>query len=55
MSNMTYVMFENTLRVLRECGEKLEEIGGDLSQLSESERLAAERLIDLCDYISEEF
>jgi hypothetical protein len=55
MSNMTYVMFENTLRDLRECCEKLEEIGGDLSQLSESERLASERLIDLCGYISEEF
>ena len=47
MSNMSYVMFENTLSDLRDCIEKLDAIGGDLSQLSESEQEAAQKLIEL--------
>jgi hypothetical protein len=55
MSHMSYVMFENTLRDLQACSEKMDEIDGDWSQLSESERLAAGNLIELCCYIAEEF
>jgi hypothetical protein len=55
MSNMSYVMFENTLKDLNDCREKLQEIGGDLSKLSESERVAAKDLIELCIAIGFEF
>jgi hypothetical protein len=55
MSNMSYVMFENTLRDLRECKKKLYEISGNLEQLSETEREAAQDLIYLCTQISHNF
>jgi hypothetical protein len=55
MSHMSYVMFENTLRDLQECGEKMDEIDGDWSQLSESEQKAAKQLIGLCKLITEDF
>ena len=54
MSNMSYVMFQNTLRDLRECNEALDEIGGDLTQLSDSERKAAEKMIEICKQIAEQ-
>ena len=55
MSHMSYVMFENTLRDLQACGEKMDEIDGDWSQLSESEQQVAKKLIALCKLITEDF
>lgn len=51
MSNMSYCRFQNTLRDLRECDEALDEIEGDLSQLSQDEQYAAKWLIELCQRI----
>lgn len=48
MSNMSYVMFENTLSDLIECAEKLENIQFNLMLLSPREQKAAEELINLC-------
>lgn len=55
MSNMSYCRFRNTLGDLRDCRDALEEIGGDLSELSADEQKAATALIKLCLTISDAF
>lgn len=55
MANMSYCRFENTLKDLRDCQSALNEIEGDLSKLSDSERKFAERLIGVCDDISSDY
>lgn len=54
MENMAYCRFENTLASLRECKGALEDGGRfPLKELSDSERLAAIRLLELCKDITE--
>lgn len=53
MSNMSYCRFENTLRDLRECAGALDDIEGNLAELSTAEARAADQLIRLCTRISE--
>ena len=53
MTSMSYCRFENTLEELQACKESLDEIEGNLAELSESEAKAADRLIQLCRYIAE--
>ena len=48
MSNMSYCRFQNTVADLEDCLEALRERDGDLSDLSEEEQNAAERLISIC-------
>lgn len=55
MSNMSYVRFQNTLRDLRDCGDALDEIDGNLAELSKEEARAADRLILMCSQIAERF
>ena len=45
--NMRHCRFENTLEALRECYEALAEVD-DIAELSESEAIAARRLVKLC-------
>lgn len=53
MSSMSYCMFSNTLNDLRDCVDKLDEIGYDLSQLSDEEQRAANKLFKLCADIAD--
>lgn len=53
MSNMSYCRFQNTLRDLRDCAEALEEIDGNLAELSKDEAQAANGLIELCKRIAD--
>lgn len=55
MANMSYCMFQNTLQDLRHCSERLDEIGGDISELSDDEKRAAKRLIKICRDIAENY
>jgi hypothetical protein len=49
MSNMSYVRFQNTLR---DCGDALEDIDGNLAELSKEEARAANALIRMCSEIA---
>ena len=53
MSNMEYCMFSNTLNDLQQCVDKLDELGYDLQQLSESEQVAAKMLFELCNQLND--
>ena len=54
MSNMSYCMFENTLRDLRDCLGRLEELDWDLSKIdSKTERQAAKGLVFISFMIGE--
>lgn len=55
MSNMSYCQFENTLRDLSDCFDKLYEIQGDFSRLSETEACCAKQLIEMCQSLGEYF
>ena len=55
MSNMSYCRFHNTLQALKDCSDALDEIGGNLSELSKDEARAANNLIALCQKISADF
>jgi hypothetical protein len=55
MSNMSYVRFQNTLRDLRDCGDALEHIDGNLAELSKEEARAANALIRMCSEIANEY
>lgn len=55
MSNMSYVRFQNTLRDLRDCNDALDEIEGNLSELSKAEAQAANQLIQMCADIANSF
>ncbi len=55
MGNMSYCMFENTLRDLRECAERMDELLSAEEQsirLSESEERARKALVTLCRRIA---
>ncbi len=53
--NMSYCRFENTLAALRECDAALAESCDPLSELSDSERKAAIKLLKLCRTIADDF
>jgi hypothetical protein len=53
MGNMSYCRFENTLRDLRDCYKDMSET--DFYELSESEQEARNKLVALCQNISEQF
>ena len=53
MSNMSYCRFQNTLIDLRDCADALDEIEGNLSELSKDEARAADVVIQLCVEIAE--
>lgn len=55
MPNMSYCMFLNTLQDLRRCAERLDEIRGDLNELSDNEKRAAKRLIQICRDIADSY
>lgn len=55
MGNMSYCRFQNTLQDLRDCNEALEEIDGNLAELSKEEARAADRLVRLCARIAAAF
>jgi hypothetical protein len=55
MSNLSYCRFQNTVPDLSDCADALEEIGGDLTELSQDEAQAADRLIQLCHRITSQF
>lgn len=52
MTNMTYCRFQNTLRELQDCADKLDDIDGNLAELSKAEAAAANDLILLCARIA---
>lgn len=51
MANMSYCRFENTLADLKDCHESME----DVDDLSDSEKKARRRMIDLCVAIAQEY
>jgi hypothetical protein len=53
MSNMGYCRFQNTLHALRDCAQALEEMGGNLAELSKAEAEAADALIQICQEIGQ--
>lgn len=53
MSNMSYVRFQNTLPDLQDCADALDDIEGNLAELSKDEARAADKLIQLCVQIAE--
>lgn len=53
MSNMSYCRFQNTMIALQDCADELDEIEGNLAELSKEEAQAADRLIQLCIAISD--
>lgn len=53
MGNMSYCRFENTLRDLRDCYKDMSE--NDFYELSETEQEARNKLVALCQNISEQF
>ena len=55
MSNLAYCRFRNTLDDLRDCENKLDEIGGDFQELSREEEHAAKSLIAMCQNIANNF
>jgi hypothetical protein len=55
MSNMSYCRFENTLPDLIDCAEALENIDGNLAELSKSEAKKANELIQLCVDIAQSY
>jgi hypothetical protein len=55
MGNMSYCRFENTLHDLRDCYNALREGAKEDEELSDEERLAMARLIDLSGDIYHEY
>ena len=55
MSNMAYCRFHNTLQALKDASDALDEIEGNLSELSKDEARAANNLILLCQKIGADF
>lgn len=55
MSNLSYCRFQNTTPDLEDCVEALEEIDGNLAELSKDEARAADRLIELCHRVAAQF
>ncbi len=53
MANMSYCMFENTYRDLLDCADKLGDCDLSLSELSDSEKKYALRLIKKCAQIAD--
>jgi len=50
MANMSYCRFENTLRDLQDCYDHMDD-----NNLSSSEKIARQRIIDLCFDIVENY
>lgn len=50
MANMSYCRFENTYNDLKDCYNNIED-----RDLSESEEMYKDKLVDLCKRIAEEF
>lgn len=58
MSNMSYCRFQNTLSDLQDCYNEMSNYSSReefLESLSTDEKRAAERLLGLCEDISQEF
>ena len=55
MSNMAYCRFENTLDDLRDCERALDDISGELSDLSDEEAIAAHRLLKVCQRLMKNY
>lgn len=55
MANMSYCRFRNTLQDLIACRDALDEIDGNLAELSKDEARAADELIRVCQYIGAGF
>ena len=55
MSNMSYCKFENTVSDMRDCIDTLDEIMGNVDDLSESEARHAKRFITLCLRVAADF
>ena len=53
--NMSYCRFENTLAALRECDSALAEQLDPFDGLSDSEREAAKKLLNLCREMAENY
>lgn len=51
MANMSYCRFQNTLGDLEDCAENI----GDEATMSDSERRAMKRLIQLCRQIADDY
>lgn len=54
MSNMSYCRFQNTLIDLLDCEQALDNIAGNLAELSKEEARAADSLIRTCARIANE-
>ena len=55
MPNMSYCRFENTVSDLRDCEQALNEISGNIDELSDTERRAAVSIIKICHRIAEDY
>ena len=55
MGNMSYCRFQNTLSDLEDCFYTLDDIGGNLEELSKQEKVAAQELISTCLRIVEAY
>lgn len=58
MSNMSYCRFQNTLKDLRDCRDRLSELfdyESGLQSLSKEEHRAARHLIGMCREIADDF
>ncbi len=53
--NMSYCMFENTVSALRECIESTNDSCDPFSELSESERKFAKKLVKMCRDFADDF
>jgi hypothetical protein len=52
---MSYCRFENTVRDMRDCIDALNEIMGNIEQLSESEARHAARFIKFCHTVAQDY
>ena len=55
MPNLSYTMFTNTLGDLSDCEDKLDDICGDFDVLSDSEAIAARKLVSMCARIADTY
>jgi len=55
MSNSSYCRFHNTLQDLKDCADALDEVDGNLAELSKDEARAADALIKLCRRIVQDY
>lgn len=55
MSHMRYFSFENTLIDLRNCWDALKDMGANIEELGNKEKIARKELIFLCQKIAYDF